>query len=290
MRRSCGGGRLTALVLTFAACWCGPSPGPSLAQDEARSQRGKWAPVFQKHAEEYEIAALGDGPDNAGATLVAEPLLRWWQPIRGGDDGALYLWVRGGRPVVAMTFFTLKDNDGQRWIVHEHQSLCESPLAGAWQGRPQWHTPAPGARREPLPEAPAPADSPAARLRQMQAIVRDFSAETTDYNGSRWPLRALAKPLYRYQADDPDLLDGALFAFVQGTDPEILLLLEARRDGGSARWTYALARLTDLNLSVRLKDRTVLTAPNTVGQPDAAYQTNIVIKKPSDDPADFAAP
>ena len=53
-------------------------------------------------------------------------------------------------------------------------------------------------------------------------------------------LRLLATPLYRYRDTSPEGSDGALFAFVQGTDPEVLLLVETAttrplRNGGRAR-------------------------------------------------------
>jgi hypothetical protein len=49
----------------------------------------------------------------------------------------------------------------------------------------------------------------------------------------RWELRLLPHPLYRYESTDPDVVDGALFAFVTsaGTDPEALLAIEARKPG-----------------------------------------------------------
>ena len=33
-------------------------------------------------------------------------------------------------------------------------------------------------------------------------------------------MRLLAQPIYRYENTKGDLIDGALFAFVLGTDPE----------------------------------------------------------------------
>jgi hypothetical protein len=36
----------------------------------------------------------------------------------------------------------------------------------------------------------------------------------------------LNQPVFRYNSQNPDLLDGAMFAFVEGTDPEACLLHE----------------------------------------------------------------
>jgi hypothetical protein len=54
-------------------------------------------------------------------------------------------------------------------------------------------------------------------------------------------------------------VDGALFALVSnaGTDPEVLLLIEARAAGGKMRWEYACGRFSDRSLYVQRKDKEV---------------------------------
>jgi hypothetical protein len=51
--------------------------------------------------------------------------------------------------------------------------------------------------------------------------------------------RLLAKPLLSYH-ERPER-DGAIFAFVQDTDPEVLLILENRAHGDGTRWEFAIA-------------------------------------------------
>jgi hypothetical protein len=63
--------------------------------------------------------------------------------------------------------------------------------------------------------------------------------------------------LYRYEIEDSrpalrDLRDGTLLAFVQGTDPEELLLLEAVVIDKRPRWQYAFSRSTSGRLEARL--------------------------------------
>jgi hypothetical protein len=70
----------------------------------------------------------------------------------------------------------------------------------------------------------------------------------------------LAKPLYRYEKTPSNLLDGALFSLVSGTDPEVLLLIEARRTAGELQWQYALARLSIMELRVTYDGQTVWSA------------------------------
>ena len=114
-------------------CWPRSAAGPGRppTTQEAKDGKGKWVPLFQRHANDYVITA-GAG---AEAKMLPDPLLRWWQPIRGGDDGALYLWVEEGRPVAAVTFFTFKWPDGgERVIVHERHSFAPGPLEATWRG------------------------------------------------------------------------------------------------------------------------------------------------------------
>ena len=272
-----------------------PGPGPARGQEPpavpaAKDARPKWAPVFQKHAAGYIIRAGAGAGDQAEARMLPEPLLRWSQPVRGGDDGALYLWVREGRPVAVMSLFTYKERNGVRNVIHEDHSLAEGPLAAEWAGQPRWRTAEPGLTFRPVPDAPAPAETAAARLRQMQAIVREFSAATKDDKGSTWTLRPMTRALYRYEGKGPATPDGALFAFAQGTDPEAFLLVEARAEWKALRWEYAVARFTDLEIKIDLKGREVFSGPHTVGGPGGIYWTTIVMSRPGDAPEDFERP
>ncbi len=83
----------------------------------------------------------------------------------------------------------------------------------------------------------------------------------------RWELRLLPQPLYRFGSDKGKPIDGALFAFVQSTDPELLLLLEVRQEGDQRKWSYALARMTSHPLEARYKDRVIWNVPEWPWQP-----------------------
>lgn len=276
-RRAFCAGALTAPV----GAAMGQVPAEKKGDEKpAKETRGKWYPLFQRHADEYRIRVAGDTAD---AQRMTDPVLRWWQPVRGGDDGALYIWVTNGRPVAAITFFTFKWPDGNRAIVHERHSFAEGPIDADWRGSPVWKTSKPGVAFRPVPDAPPPAATAPARLRQMQSILRDVSAVTTDDKNSNWPQRVLNKPLYRFEGKT----DGALFALAQGTDPEAFVLLEARGEGSSARWEFAVARFTDLQLRITLKGAEVFRGPNSIGQPNDVYHSITVIQKPGDNPEDF---
>ena len=80
-----------------------------------------------------------------------------------------------------------------------------------------------------------------------------------------WDLRLLPQPLFRNESTDPDVLDGAVFAFVTsaGTDPEAILYIEARKAPGAVgpSWHFGLGRFTDMQLIIKLKDKEVLNVP-----------------------------
>ena len=167
-------GRLVLMAIglvLLAAGWVAPSRrgyGQDAAPDR-KDVKGKWLPLFQKHASEYVVRV---GQEAKEARMLPEPVLRWWQPVRGGDDGALYLWVREGQPVAAVMFFTYKLPGGMRWINHERHSFLTEPVDAAWRGRVVWKTSQPGLTFKSISDAPAPAGAAPARQRQMQAIAR----------------------------------------------------------------------------------------------------------------------
>ena len=242
---------LLVALLTAALPSLAGEPGPRERRDEAaRAQEARLA-AMKRMASRYEVAAGKEGETKL--RLTAEPLLRWSNPERGGVDGCLYFFTDDGRPQAALTLYPTRD--GQAWN-HEFQSLAERELVAKKGEGTVWGPDKPGVEFKPVPGAPAPADSAAGRLVQMRALAERFSATVT-FQGDRSALRRLGAPLYRYGDPKRDLLDGAVFVFVQATDPELLLLLEARTSGGTSQWQYALARQTMWVLEVAYEGRPV---------------------------------
>ena len=75
-------------------------------------------------------------------------------------------------------------------------------------------------------------------------------------------MRLLTQPLFRYESTDPKVVDGALFGFVTsaGTDPEVIILLEAREGQAGPEWRYAVCRFSDLDLYVKHKEVEIWTS------------------------------
>jgi hypothetical protein len=234
-------------------------------QQAARAKRERLLEIYATEAAGYTIYRDASRKDKV--ELQPKPVYVWTNPVRGGEqDGAVYVWTCRGRAEVLGSFFSYPAT-GPRHLSHEFHSLSLSVLDVQRLGThaSTWAPEAPGIEIASIPGAPAPGRSAPERLAQMRTLTHDFSASTKDHEERRWELRLLPQPLYRYESTDPDVVDGALFAFVTsaGTDPEALLLIEARKPSASDSpiWHYGLARFTDLQLSVRHKGKEVFTAP-----------------------------
>ena len=110
---------------------------------------------------------------------------------------------------------------------------------------------------------------------QFQSTMLGWKSDDSD----REELRLLPRPLYRYETTDATVFDGAVFPFVMGTDPESLLLLEAVKEGETARWRYAFARRTSGELEGRYHDKVVWTAARYVDQHDSR-QSQFSLSRP----------
>lgn len=248
------------LILVFAATI--QVKDDSASQEAARSRHERILKIYTSDAAEYTI--YRDSSRKERIELRRKPVLVCSNPTREGGDGAVFVWTCRGRAEVIGTLFSFP-TIGPRQLYHEFHSLSLSVLDVSRAGThaSTWTPSAPGIELAALTGAPGPAQSAAQRLSQMRELAREFSASTTNRSDRRLELRLLPQPLYRYESTDPDVVDGALFAFVTSTDPEALLVIEARKpsaDGGPV-WDYAVCQLTDLGLVVRHKGEEMFTAP-----------------------------
>jgi hypothetical protein len=94
----------------------------------------------------------------------------------------------------------------------------------------------------------------------MRELAARFTVEKTTRENETRALRLLSQPVLRYESKLHQVSDGALFAFVEATDPEIFLMLEVRPIHDEPRWHYGLTRMNSIRLSAALDDKTVWTA------------------------------
>ncbi len=222
----------------------------------AKEQQKKWNAFYAQTAADYVITRSQDGGQKL--ELTPEAVLHWSNPVRGGEtNGSVFVWTHEGRAELVGTIFShlAAGDPNQKLIAHSFQSLSHEPLAGNRPGAPgAWSLEGAGIQPRPIPSAPPPAKTPAVRLSQMRDLAREFSA-TTVLQGIEQELRLLTQPIHRNAKSVGDVLDGALFTFVTGTDPELMLVIEARPADGSDSpiWHYAAGRFTDLTLTLRHK-------------------------------------
>ena len=251
------------LCLVFAGLPIGILPAIALAQDAvppassaAEKQRIEAALKLTKEAAvKYEFLL---GESGQRAELLAEPLLKWSNPAQGEIHGNVFLWTSGGRPAVVASIF--KWFSPHTHMSHEFHSLWEQPLQGKANGKDLWTVSEGGLKFAPLADAPAPAAGKGQRLLQMRELARACAVTKRERDGNVSELRLLTQPIFRYASPQGGIADGALFVFVQGTDPEVFLLLEAREAGGKTQWQLAVTRMNGVGFELRYRDKPIWKA------------------------------
>jgi hypothetical protein len=229
---------------------------------QARVARPSADQLLKLHTRDaLTYAIYRDAARTRALELRREPVYRWTNPTRvGGQTGDVFVWTYKGRPEVVASIFSHPHEPGrQRVMCHELHSLSTEVLAVDRDSPNSWVPKAPGIDPKPVPGAPAPASSAAARGVQLRAIAREFAGRSLSDREVSWELRLLPQPLYRYESPELGVADGALFALVSsaGTDPEIILVLEDRRTPEGPRWAFGAARFSDMNLWLTHKGREV---------------------------------
>jgi len=257
----------TSLAAPSRSARC-EQPAAADAQEETK----KLSDLIEKSVDWYEVLPEVSAKD----ALRPQPVMRWRNVARGqAGEAMMVIWAHHGRPVAMASIFPWEG-----YMCHEFGSLSrQARLVARDRSAVVWTPNKAGVDFKDVPGAPSPADTPAARLRQMKALAERFKGTMTGWKGDdsdREELRLLPRPLYRYELKDakepiPNLQDGALFAFVMGTDPEIVLVLEAVGPPNQAVWQYAFARATSGGLEAKLDDAVVWRAEKF---PESRIPTN----------------
>jgi hypothetical protein len=209
-------------------------------------------------AASIRIASIDGRGAEVSAVMSEQPLLRWTDPTREFSDGGLWAWRVSGRPVAVVGI-----------ELYFHWSLefvsLSTGLVKAEESGVHWAPRTGGVAFKEIPEAPAPAADEAGRLRQMRDLAKRFVAREywVGGNGQHYALRLLPRPVDRYSDPRSGVVDGGLFIFAHGTNPEVLLMVEARRSGdGPARWSFAAAPLSHAEVVLKIGLQDVWTSPS----------------------------
>jgi hypothetical protein len=239
-----------------------PLQDPRAAPADAR--KSAWLhQVYLREASEYEFYL--DADKRQKLELRRDPVMRYMSPV--DYRGEVYVWTHQGRPAVIGCIFSAPEGASRRRVMHELHSLAPHALVAGAAHLTSWQPQEAGIKLEPIPDAPEPARDRARRMAQMRDLARRFSAHMARQDSQLEELRPLPQPLYRYEPSDEaaQVVDGAIFGYVWtiGTDPEVLLVVEARRAGNDVRWHFAPARFTNREVWVKYQKHEIWRVAST---------------------------
>jgi hypothetical protein len=234
-----------------------------LCQAEPSGEKPKTETAWEKeaaaHVQGYVLA-----PQNGGSPyrLVEQAVTQHVQNVRGNAVGSVYVWCEeSGRPAAICDVFFLPSVGGKYHLSDEWHSLTSTSMRARRESRDRWAPSEPGLEWKEIPGAGQPDQNAARRQLQVRQLSRRFTGQSTSRTNDRFELRLLNTPIYRYDTvDTAESLGGGLFAFCQGNDPEMLLVIEARKTESGYRWEYAPAEFTNMNLYLQLDEKDVWQA------------------------------
>jgi hypothetical protein len=232
---------VNASLLLLILLGGGPGQSPANPPPDTKAEAEEASAIAKKLAGEFTFQF--DKPSNKKLRFEPEPILRWTNHLGRRYYGDVYVWTHEGRPEVVASINNVFA--ASRTTETEFLSLSsEFPLL-SHNEKVVWEPSVPGVELKPLPNAPKPGANASNRLLQMRTLSLQFSV-VADYGVDKEmkeELRLLRTPIYRYESAAQGVVDGALFAFTKGTDPDALLMIEARGKKDDVEWKYTFARL-----------------------------------------------
>ncbi|HZD04385.1 MAG TPA: hypothetical protein VE173_05695, partial [Longimicrobiales bacterium] len=268
-----------ALVVSTALAYPFQPPRPGADRDPpAKGSVADAQEAIRREAEkavsEITLEVFSEGKW-AKVERIEKPLLYYGDHTRHNDRGSLWAWGRKGRPVALLELFQGVINR-EKWAF----AICNTSgrkLRATRAGLPWWRENDSASELADIPGAPAPSAEAPGRQRQLKLLARKFTGhEFWDPGNSRYELRRLARPLYTYRDEAGGVLEGGLFTLANGTNPEILLFVEARtdpKDRKKAVWQFTVGRLAHAELHLEYDGKEVFNAPrgNRLSAPDKPY-------------------
>ena len=186
--------------------------------------------------------------------MVAESALNWSDPVRHPEltnPGTVWIWHNNGRPqMIAEIFSRVQEPD--KWnfyacTVSSDSVTCTDPTT-EWVAPKSYYDP------QDIPDAPEVATTRMARSLQMNRLAARFDAH--QFWRGRYELRLLPRSIYRYEPVEGTILDGAVYTLVHGTNPEVLILIEAHQvTGVPAQWKVSFGSLAAARCVVRIDEQ-----------------------------------
>lgn len=279
---------LIVALLVVSTALAGSRQQPLAKANEDKSEKGAGPDAdeeIRREAEkvinEIDLEVLGDGKWTK-VERIEKPLLFYGDHTRDNDRGSVWGWGRKGRPLALLELWQ-NVNDRTKWAF----AVCNTSggkLRATRAGAPWWRENDSAAELKDIPGALAPSAEAPQRQRQLKLLAQKFTGhQFWDPNNSRYELRRLERPLYTYRDEAGGVLEGGLFTLANGTNPEIMLFVEARVDPKESRtavWQYTVGRLAHAELHLEYDGKEIFNAPrgNRVSGPDKPYWLNFIYK------------
>lgn len=247
---------LAALMLAVTPP-CTSSGQESRGDDAAARQAAEF---LQSAAESLHIEA-GEA-DTTRLALRKSPLFKYSDPARGYSAAGIWRLGQTGRPqaLVSLEYWLRGETDEPR-LCYELVSLTDARFTVS-SARAKLPADGGAPRFAALDPAEKPAASEKQRLSQLRALARRFTVSEKN-KGDFAALRLLPQPIDRYDDAAHDIVDGGLFVFVYGTNPEAALWLEAGKEG----WRYSLSRMSWAEVVVEFDGQEVARFDQLTGFP-----------------------
>lgn len=194
---------------------------------------------------------------------IKDPVLNYSDPTRGDHRGTVWGWGAKGRPVALLELW--QDVDSRTTWYFTICNTSGGKVRARYADAPWWDANDSAVELKDIPGAPAPSEEASVRPRQLKLLAAKFSGhEFWNPGNTRYELRLLKRPLYTYRDEANGLLEGGLFTLANGTNPEIMLFVEARVDAKNPSkrvWEYTVGRLAHAELHLEYNGKEVFDAP-----------------------------
>jgi hypothetical protein len=238
--------------------------GSSADREKVKAERAARLEAMRLRATSLTAKFKNAAAEFVDAELVNPPLLTYNNHANVELDATLWAWGKTGRPIAVAAIH--EDRGPKNVWSCEMVSLADLPISIAAKPGWEWTPASSGVAWKTLPGAPAAGKTAVARSAQIKDIANRFSSTGHYRNGNIIELRLMGRPLHRYADPEKGLVDGALIGFVEGTNPETLLLIECRGDNeNKPTWHYGFARMSGGHLIARLEETIVWECPDIRG-------------------------
>ena len=189
------------------------------------------------------------------AQLVEKPIFRYSDQPRRFIDATMWAWTEAGRPVAFQKIEAIEYGDaGRPAALWQYclASLSTRNVTVKWTGR-EFRTRSPGIEFRPLEGAPDVSVG-GQRKRQARELARNFTARivTDPVNKIDQEMRLLTTPLFEYVDPRTKEFLGAVYGHsTNGTNPDLLIVIEARGSEGKLAWHYGPARMTTGGITLK---------------------------------------